>query len=206
MMAQPGQYLEVEAKLWVDDLAPVLARLQASGAVLLQPRVLERNTRYEDASGGLTPAGIVLRLRQDSQARLTYKGPAQAPLTAGLQTRFEAEVAVSNFDTMAVILEKLGFTPFMVYEKHRTAYGLDGVQVLLDEMPFGHFVEVEGEPDRIEGVITRLGLAENPRFAESYAQLFDYVRAHLDLTCHDLTFENFAGIAVPFEAFRPPEG
>ncbi len=206
MMAQPGQYLEVEAKLWVGDLAPVLTRLEASDAALLHPRVLERNTRYEDAAGGLTPAGIVLRLRQDSAARLTYKGPAQTPLNAGVQARFEAEVTVSDYDTMAVILAQLGYRPYMTYEKYRTTYGLDGVEVLLDEMPFGHFVEVEGDPDRIEGVITRLGLAESPRFAESYAQLFDHVRTRLGLTFHDLTFANFAGISVPLAAFQPPEG
>lgn len=205
-MAQPGQYLEVEAKLWVADLAPVLARLEASGAARLHPRVLERNTRYEDAAGGLTPAGIVLRLRQDSAARLTYKGPAQAPLTAGVQARFEAEVTVSDYDTMAVILAQLGFRPYMTYEKYRTTYGLDGVEVLLDEMPFGYFVEIEGDPARIEGVIARLGLEDNPRFVESYAQLFDTVRAHLGLAFHDLTFANFAGISVPLVAFWPPEG
>ena len=204
-MAQQGQYLEVEAKLWVEDLAPVVARLAEAGATLVHPRVLERNTRYEDAAGSLTPAGIVLRLRQDSAARLTYKGRAQVPLTEGLQTRFEAEVTVSDFDAMAVILERLGFVRAMAYEKHRTTYSLDGVEVVLDEMPYGSFVEVEGEPARIEAVITRLGLAQNPRFAGSYAELFDYVRFHLGLDFQDLTFDNFAGITVPLAAFRPPE-
>mgnify|MGYP005838735147 CR=1 FL=1 len=203
-MTQQQRHLEVEAKLWVQDLAALEARLAEAGATRRQGRVFERNIRYEDAAGALTPNGIVLRLRRDEQARLTYKGPASQG-SPGLQTRFEAEVTVSDFETMDLILRKLGFWPFMRYEKYRTTYALDGVEVMLDEMPYGHFVEIEGSPDRIEAVIEQLGLATAPRFQESYAVLFDHVRTNLGLGFTDLTFENFQGIAVPLEALRPPE-
>jgi adenylate cyclase class 2 len=203
-MAKHDHFLEIEAKLLVDDLALVESRLAALGATARRERVLERNIRYEDAGGTLTPAGIILRLRQDSQAWLTYKGPA-AQDTPGLQTRFEAEVTVDDFDVMDLILRQLGYRPLMIYEKYRTTYALRDAEIVLDEMPFGRFVEIEGVPDAIEALITALGLTNATRFQESYAQLFDHVRAHLGLTFHDLTFENFAGIVVPPEAFRPPE-
>ncbi len=201
-----ADYLEVEAKLWVTALDPVISRLEAAGAALRYPRVLERNLRYEDVAGGLTPAGKLLRLRQDSRARLTYKGPALTPAVDGQQARFEAEVEVGDFDAMARILESLGYRVMMLYEKYRTTYELYGVEVVLDEMPFGAFVEVEGDPARIEQAIAALGLADCPRFQESYGQLFDHVRANLGLACRDLTFDCFAGIDVPLAAFRPPAG
>lgn len=203
-MAQVGSHLEVEAKLLVDDLAAVEARLVAQGAARQHPRVFERNIRYEDAAGSLTPNGIVLRLRQDSRARLTYKGPAALD-TPGLQSRFEAEVTVDDFDTMDLILRKLGFRFFMVYEKYRTTYSLEDTEIALDEMPFGQFVEVEGQPDRIERMLEVLGLAGCHRLDKSYAQLFDCVRANLGLSFTDLTFANFEGISVPPEAFSPLE-
>ncbi|GAB4569994.1 MAG: hypothetical protein Kow0077_03420 [Anaerolineae bacterium] len=206
MVTHPAdRHLEIEAKLWVEALPPVLAKLAQAGAEMRHPRIFERNIRYEDASGSLTPAGVVLRLRQDDRARLTYKGPALVPATTGLQTRFEAEVTVDDFDTMALILERLGYRPFMVYEKYRTTYVLDETEIVLDEMPYGLFVEIEGAPDRIEAVIDRLGLADAPRFGESYAQLFERVKHRLGLTFTDLTFENFSGIRVPLEAFLPEE-
>lgn len=204
-MARQGQHFELEAKLWVTDLAALEVRLQSAGASLQAPRVLERNVRYEDVDGSLTPAGIVLRMRQDDRARLTYKGPAEEAPSAGLQARFEAEVTVDDFDTMALILERLGYRPFMSYEKYRTTYTLAGAEVVLDELPFGHFVEVEGEAAAIEQAILILDLGNAIRFSASYGELFDYVRANLALTFHDLTFENFAGIDVPLHAFRPPE-
>lgn len=204
-MEQQGKYLELEAKLWVADLAEIEARLQATGALLKLPRVLERNIRYENTRHDLTASGIVLRLRQDSRIRLTYKGPAEESPSAGLQSRFEAEVTVDDFDTMALILERLGYQPYMTYEKYRTTYMLAGAEVVLDEMPYGQFVEVEGNAAAIEAAITVLGLTDAMRFGASYGQLFDYVRANLGLTMRDLTFENFAGIDVPPQAFRPPE-
>ena len=148
----------------------------------------------------------MLRLRQDDHAHLTYKGPLDAASqVAGLQKRFEAEVVVSDFDTMDLILRKLGFHPFMIYEKYRTTYAYNGAAIMLDEMPYGRFVEIEGPPDRIESLIEALGLADARRFEESYARLFDYVRANLGLAFNDLTFANFTGINVPPGAFEPPE-
>lgn len=200
--------IEIEAKLWVEDLARVEAALVAAGGSERYGRVFERNVRYEDAQHSLTPNGIVLRLRQDSRVRLTYKGPMFSSIGGespqGVQSRFEAEVTVDDFATMDLILNKLGFAPFMVYEKYRTTYTLGEVEIVLDEMPYGNFVEVEGPPDQIESVIKTLNLARCRRFQDSYARLFDYVRANLDLTFTDLTFENFAGISVPLEAFQPP--
>jgi adenylate cyclase class 2 len=190
---------ETETKLYTPDLASVEARLQALGALLIAPRVYERNVRYDDADGTLTPNHIVLRLRQDTRARLTYK--ADGRVQDGIITRFEAEVEVSDFDTMALILGRLGYQPQMVYEKYRTTYTLDGAEITLDELPYGNFIEVEGQFSAIQGVIERLGLADAPRFGASYSGLFWRVRQHLGLSFADLTFDNFAGIRVPPEAF-----
>jgi adenylate cyclase class 2 len=208
VMAHSDQHLEVEAKLWMPDLALVESRLAVIGGVRRQPRVFEHNIRYENAAGTLTPNGIVLRLRQDSQVRLTYKGPATAAptsdVTKALQARYEAEVTVGDFETMALILTQLGYVPSMVYQKYRTTYAFNGVEVVLDEMPYGNFVEVEGEPASIEAAIVALELVNCHRFNASYAQLFAYVCANLGLSFTDLTFENFAGLTVPLEAFSPP--
>ncbi len=203
---QAARYLEIEAKLLVEDLGPIAGRLAALGAIQRKPRVLERNVRYDDAAGSLIPAGIVLRLRQDSQIRLTYKErPAEVLAGPLVAQRFEAEVTLDDFETMALILGRLGYHPVMAYEKYRTTYELGEVEIVLDEMPYGLFVEIEGRPEPIEAAIEALGLSGCQRFRESYAQLFDRVRARLGLTFTDLTFANFAGISVPPEAFAPSE-
>ncbi|GIL13261.1 MAG: CYTH domain-containing protein [Chloroflexi bacterium] len=192
-------YTETEVKLYVPYLEAVQARLETIGAALVSPRVFERNVRYDNAERSLTPAGIVLRLRQDTRARLTYK--AEGEMQHGIVSRFEAEVEVSDFEAMETILGRLGYTPYMVYEKYRTTYELDGAEIVLDEMPYGNFVEIEGDEDTIEKVINRLGLQQAARYDGSYAVLFERVRRALGLTFTDLTFANFKDVDVPESAF-----
>jgi adenylate cyclase, class 2 len=191
---------ETEVKLYVPHLEWVQVQLERSGAKLTAPRIYERNVRYENAEKSLTPNGIVVRLRQDTRARLTYKegGSAQG----GIVSRTELEVEVSDFDAMQTILGKLGYHPHLVYEKYRTTYELDGAEIVLDEMPYGNFVEIEGEAEAIEALIKRLGLQNTPRLDGSYTALFDRVKTRLGLTFDHLTFENFKGVSVPESAFQ----
>jgi adenylate cyclase, class 2 len=186
---------ETEIKIWVDDLHAVTTRLRALGAALAAPRVFERNNRYDRSDGSLTASGIVLRLRQDSRARLTYKEPGS--IQDGVISRFEAELEVSNFDTAAKILERLGFIFSFAYEKYRTTYRYGDCEIVLDEMPFGSFVEVEGSHAAILRVVAEIGLDAAPRVAMSYAAAFDRVRELLGLRFTDATFENFAHLDLP---------
>jgi adenylate cyclase class 2 len=194
-------YTETETKLYCPDLSAIARKLLLAGAKLVTPRVFERNVRYENADESLTENGIVMRLRQDYRARLTYKGPAQ--IAEGIMQRYEAEVEVSDFDAMHAILLGLGYHPHMIYEKYRTTYELDETEIVLDEMPYGNFVEIEGEAAAIERVIQTLGVSEAKRYGNSYAGLFEIVKHNLGLSFRDLTFEQFEGIDVPESAFRP---
>ncbi|NDJ60146.1 MAG: class IV adenylate cyclase [Chloroflexi bacterium] len=194
-------YTETEVKLYVPDLDAVRARLEAMGARLSAQRVYERNIRYDDAAGTFDSERIVLRLRQDTRVRLTYKADTDQVAAGDAKVRFEAEVEVSDFDAMHTILGKLGFSPFMIYEKYRTTYTLGAVEVMLDELPYGSFVEIEGEAEAIMQARQQLDLHDAPSFTASYTTLFKTVCQRLSLDFTDLTFANFAGVTVPLSAF-----
>lgn len=207
-MAHGQPYTEIEVKVHVDNLHAVAQRLTELGAACTVERVFERNLRYENAEHTLTEQGIVLRLRQDNGVRLTYKDAQNTAAAArGIQQRFEAEVTVGDAEAMDTILRRLGFHPYMVYEKYRTTYALDGAEIVLDEMPYGDFVEIEaGDEATITTLLSHLQLDDRPRIGLSYARLFDRVRAALDLHFSDLTFANFAEVEVPstiFSAISP---
>ena len=195
-------YREEEMKLYVPELEPVAQRLEALGATLKAPRVHERNVRFENADGTMTMSGGVLRLRQDTRTRLTFKEGNESGLSSDVMSRFEAEVEVSDYDAMYTILYKLGFMPYVIYEKYRTTYELDDVEIVLDEMPYGNFVEMEGEGRKLVPLRDRLGLQDAPNFRAGYIALFERVRNRLALPFNDLTFENFKGIRVPQIAFE----
>ena len=189
---------EVEVKLYTPDLSLIQQLLESLGAQLTKPRIFERNIRYENKTKSFMKKGVALRMRQDDVARLTYKSGKS--VDNGITKRFEAEVEVSDFDTMDTILRLLQFEPYMTYEKYRTTYTLDGAEIVLDELPYGNFTEIESDVDGIESLIARLGLDDSPRLSQSYTQIFDTVNDYLGLDFDDLTFANFDGIDVPEKA------
>ena len=189
---------EVELKLHTPDLSRVRSALAEASAAMTKPRVYERSLRYENAAKTLSESGIVLRLRQTSadnrRGLLTYKEGAR--IKNGISQRFEAEVAVDDFEMMDMILHKLGYEVALIYEKYRTTYTLGAAEIMLDEMPFGSFSEIEADADVIESLVMRLGLENQPRMAASYTEIFANVKERLNLDFRDLTFDNFAGVAV----------
>jgi adenylate cyclase class 2 len=165
------------------------------GAILTQPRTYEINLRFDTPSGDLSSGYRVLRLREDLDARLTYKGPGT--LSDGARVRQEIEFTVGDFQAAQAFLEALGYQVVLVYEKYRTIYDVGRVHVTLDEMPFGCFSELEGEtPQEIIDLGERLGLNWERRVLDSYTMLFERYKQSQNLDLRDLTFENFDGRMV----------
>jgi len=181
---------EIEVKFYLADLPALQHRVEALGARCIQTRTHEVNLRFDSPGSQLSRNFQVLRLRQDTAARLTYKGPQQAG--SEVHIRREIEFEVSDFDAARRFLEALGFTVMMAYEKYRTVYELDSQLITLDEMPFGSFSEIEGtDPASIRRIANALGLNWEARVVAGYVVLFDQLRNRLNLDFRDLTFANF---------------
>ncbi len=192
-MAENGQ--EIEAKFYIRDLRRVEARLQDLGAQLVQPRVWEMNIRFDLPDGRLRAEGRVLRLRRDTEARLTYKGAGTKE--EGTLNREEIEFSVGNFEKAQQFLEALGYQKLVYYEKYRTTYKLDETEIMLDEMPYGSFIEIEGEGLKsIRSVADRLTLDWDAAVGTSYVALFERLQKALKLSFSDLSFANFAGMDI----------
>ena len=186
---------ETEAKFYVLHLDSIVLRLQESKAHLIQPRLLEKNFRFDLPNRSLSSSGRVLRLRQDEKARLTFKGAGQNQ--NGVMGRQEIEFVVEDFKKARQFLEALGYQESMYYEKYRTTYEFEQTMVMLDELPYGDFVEIEGETaEQIQTVAAKLDLDWNAAVARSYTALFEYIRKTMRLSFTELAFENFKGIQV----------
>jgi adenylate cyclase class 2 len=186
--------IETEVKLYTPDHTPIVQKLNSLGAQLIYPRVLEKNLRYDRADGSLVQQGVVLRLRQDSRVRMTYKDGGV--IQDGIVTRQEIEVDIDNLQNMHLILENLGFHVYMTYEKYRTTYEFYGAEIVVDELPFGNFIEIEGEQATIEDIIRILGLQDAIRVPDSYTRLFSKIKAHFALSFEHLTFDNFENVVI----------
>lgn len=186
-MAANGQ--ETEAKFYVSNLNKIELRLLELKAQLIQPRVHEINLRFDDPAGNLRRDFKVLRLRKDTEAKFTYKGPSEER-DSGVMSRKEIEFTVSDFESAKQFLELLGYIPVIFYEKFRTTYEIKNAHIMLDELPYGTFVEIEGEDIQIiEEIANLLGLNWEEMVKAGYHALFDRVAAKFKLKSGDLSFK-----------------
>ncbi|MFT3894889.1 MAG: class IV adenylate cyclase [Anaerolineales bacterium] len=186
---------EIEAKFYVTGLDGIKQRLHELEAHLIQERILETNIRFDLPDARLRSQGRVLRLRRDTEAKLTYKGGSRNE--NGVLRRTEIEFTVGDFDKAQQFLEALGYQELLRYDKYREVYGLDDCHIMLDQLPYGYFVEIEGKNvASIQQVTARLNLKWDAAVSRSYNALFDSVKAALRLKFNDLSYENFEGVEV----------
>jgi adenylate cyclase class 2 len=185
---------ELEVKFCISKRKELEMKLNKFGLVIA-PRVLEVNLRFDSPDRSLTAAGKVLRLRKDTKSRVTYKGVGK--LEGGANLRQELEFTVSDFDTARALFEALGYQIYTIYEKYRTTYEMGNVEVVVDELPTGDFLEIEGpDSESIKRAAQQLGLNWEARIMASYTVLFERLKGRLGLTFRDLSFENFKGLKI----------
>jgi len=195
------EQIEVEVKFFLADIIATRERIAGLGAEC-RGRSFEVNNRYEDTGKNLVKNRSLLRLRRDTKTTLTYKSelPGQNP---DFKTHRELEVEVSDFTTMNNILESVGFCREQVYEKWRETFFFNNLVFCLDTMPFGDFLEIEGDGREMKAVAERIGLKWENRIRSNYLALFEKVKADLNLSFSDITFENFKSVTFdPFHFFN----
>ena len=184
--------LEIEVKFHLPEIKPVRDHLLAMGATH-SGRVFETNIRFEDASKTLRKRGVLLRLRKNDRILLTFKSNLSRPDTQ-FKVHRELEVEVENFRVCHSILEGMGFHPEQTYEKWRDTFVLNNTKLLIDTMPYGVFLEIEGQKSDIRDIADRLGLHWKKRILLNYLEIFEIVQREEGLSFTDITFENFETI------------
>jgi predicted adenylyl cyclase CyaB len=145
----------------------VRKRLKELGALHLRED-FEENVLYTGNS--LDFERSALRLRYvNKTAILTYK--ERLPSTSDTKQQIEDETAVTNPEAMNAILNSLGFTAALVYEKRREHWALRRAQVVIDELPFGLFMEIEADESEVREVERMLAIKRLQAETATYPQL-----------------------------------
>lgn len=168
--------LEQEMKIPVPSLTPVREALARAGGQLWQPETFEDNSVLDDEARLLAASGRLLRLRRVGGKNLfTFKGPAR--FAAGVKTRSEFEIAVTDGEQLLAILAALGFRQVRRYQKRRETWHLGAIAVALDTTPVGCFVEVEGEGGALAAAAASIGLDPRSAVPGTYLDLWTRYRA-----------------------------
>jgi adenylate cyclase, class 2 len=177
--------IEIEKKyrLSKKQRAEVLQRLPKIGAKR-KGAEFEENTLY--AGNDLDLGRAVLRLRRiGTRGILTYK--ERFPSRSNIKQQREDETEVADPEAMELILDALGFTPAVVYEKRRETWTLKetgkretgkrekgtagATEIVIDELPFGLFMEIEGPEQDIRDIERKLAIKRLRAESATYPQL-----------------------------------
>jgi len=177
-MQSPDGAPEIEIKLRLSSAQDGRTRLAAAGFLERSPRLLERNTLYDDQHFSLRQRGELVRVRlYGKQVLLTYKrrgGEVPGTVAGSLhKQRPETETEVAHEAPLVAVLLAAGLKPVLRYEKYRTIFARpeEPGLALLDETPIGPFLELEGPPDWIDRAAAALGFLPADYLTQSYLSL-----------------------------------
>jgi adenylate cyclase class 2 len=161
--------IETEKKYRLDKrrLVELTAKLGELGAEFASEHFEEN---YLHRSGLLDERNAVLRLRKIADRTfLTYKERLKSE--SNFKHKVEHETLVSDAKEVEHIIDKLGYKLSVIYEKHRKTWQLGDVEVVLDELPFGQYMEIEGTKEAILKAEKLLGAGDLEPEMRGYPRL-----------------------------------
>jgi len=161
--------IEIEKKyrLTGSQRSQPLCKLESIGATR-ESEEFEENTLY--SGKGIDARSAVLRLRRAGErTTLTYK--KRFPSTSAIKRQLEEETEVADANALDFILRALGYKAALVYEKRRLTWTIDETEIVIDELPFGQFMEIEGVEADIVKVERKIGAAGFEAELETYPSL-----------------------------------
>jgi len=163
-----GTEIEKKYRIGSEEAARLRGRLKAVEAER-RGEEFEENTLY--TGPGLEGGNRVLRLRRVNSGKAVFTFKESLADSSGIKRRREDETTVEDPEALAAILDALGYTPAVIYEKRRETWLVAGVEVVMDELPFGLFVEIEGVEDSILEAERLLELTATETEHKSYPAL-----------------------------------
>ncbi|HEY0077289.1 MAG TPA: class IV adenylate cyclase [Pyrinomonadaceae bacterium] len=149
-----GIEIEKKYRLRAERLGALRERLTEMGAER-SGEEFEENTLY--AGHNLEQGNRTLRLRRtNTRAVLTFK--ERFTTTSPIKHQREDETLVADPEALAAILDALGYRPALVYEKWRETWSVGDAELVIDRLPFGLFVEIEGDEPSIDAAERLLNL------------------------------------------------
>jgi adenylate cyclase class 2 len=181
--------IEVEIKFKIFDLSVLEEKIKTIGGRELHRNSFQKTIRMDTKEESLQKKGIFLRVRGGEKKTMTVK--SRLPNSdKNFKEREELEIEISDVELAEKMLFTLGFTEKWIMEKYRTEYELAGTILALDHLPFGDYLEIEGDKSSIENVVQMLGLEKQERFVNTYWHLFDDYKKANNLTGEDVIFDS----------------
>ena len=182
---RPVLGIEIEAKMRLDDVAQLEARLTDAGATLT-PLITEVNSYFDTPQGTLRGSDQGLRIRVERHEGnpqptiiITHKGPRAH---GDLKSRSETELQVTDAQVATDLLVGIRVLCLDLVLRSGDGVGVSttATSTSISFRTLGHFVEIEGpSEDAVLAVRRDLALDGLPMLRGSYVAMLDaYLAEH----------------------------
>ncbi len=122
------------------------------------------------------------------KTEMSYKKPKTRE---GIKIEEEYEIVVSDFKEAEEILKNIGFEKVSSYERIRDTFKSGDVKITIDSFPFGDYLEIEGEIEKIKEIASTLNLDMSKNITKSCDDIYaDICIAEGKEVDDNITFEN----------------
>jgi adenylate cyclase class IV len=146
---------------------------------------LERTFGYFKEDFSNIKEGIFPRIKyveEEERKKIIFTVKRKTKENSEFFEREEREVKIEegeDIEDMRGILKSLGFGKEIIFEKKRKNVFKNDIVISFDQLPFGFFVEFEGEPEVIDKYLISFDLSNRPRITKAYLGLWeDYKKTH----------------------------
>lgn len=180
--------MEYEVRFYYEskELKNILKGLKGESALQEQPRTYEKTIQYNhsDERFDFYSKEIDGRFRlrisandNETKCKLSWKRRLKATTETEVNKEEEKEVRINPTDIdnfLFIISNVMHFTTVESYERYRTVFENDDVEISVDEYPFGVCVEVENKSttknpeDVVKNWVNRIGLNINEAYRLSW--------------------------------------
>ena len=151
---------EIEAKFLNVDIDDIRRRLTQAGAHLEQPMRQMKRALIEEPHHA--KQSMFIRIRDEGdKVTLCLKKKTKELMEATIDSTFEIETTVGDFDTTVQIFDVAGWKYTTFQESKRETWVLDEAEVVIDEWPWiNPYIEIEAATEGIvRSVADKLGFS-----------------------------------------------
>ncbi len=175
---------EIEIKFKIKTPNSIRRILKNQGAKFIG-KAFEKTLRFDTPNDDLAKDKKFLRIKTGFKNVITFK---KKIASKKFKEREEIEFEIADPKKMRFILENLGFTKVRIMEKFREKWHLNNAEVVIDKLPMGNFIEIEGEEKSIRKVVNILGLNFEDRITATYWDLWKEYTERKGIKNENITF------------------
>lgn len=147
---------ENQVKYKIDDFEDISKKIIELEGIFIGG-FYEKTIRYDTIDDKLYNQGIFLRTKSGMKNVLTLKEKINDIKGETLE-RLTTEIEIDDVLKMQYFLKKIGLIDKFVMEKYRLYFVYDKVEITIDELPFGLYLEIKGDIKEIKKTAKLLGL------------------------------------------------